>query len=636
MTKRIESDSMQLLSVRLPIRYKLIGLATFILLSGVSIFSLLLRNILINDKKLFIMDNNASLLIGATNSFDAQILIRLQQEKELAQRMADSSDGIFRQLDLKTFGAPISDDLISMTLFEPTQGGTYKPTRTLENRILVESRGIPESQVRKLDTFPMDGNTSISFINRTIEIPKKGKIPILTMILPAKVISRDLGKTFIVANLVQDFLIAVLQRSELSELFLVDNKGHLLSHSNRELVVEYSNKIFKHPALGKMNSPYLRGGSQEMIVNGEGYLVGIANTAINDVFLVSQIKTKVAYQSIRMLEYKAATLLCVVTYCLILVCFVFAQRLSANIEKLELASQQIAEGEFNVNIDIHSRDEIENLAAKFRWMGERLQALTLETANQARMEEELKTAAIVQEILVHASLPNLDAVSMFDYYVPATEIGGDFWDASVNGEILTVLVGDATGHGTAGAIVMAVAQSCFNTLMKGNDKLQPQEILKGLNDIIHKSCQGKLLMTMFIFQLNLETGELVYSNAGHEAPFLIKSSSSLEPLFIVGERLGFSPSSVYVSKEISLEVGDTLLLFTDGLLEARTEDGNTFGDMGLKKLCLSSIQGSLQDMHESLLKKIQTHTFPKGQEDDVTYVLLRWVRAMNAEKKQAA
>ena len=618
----------------LPLRYKLIALTSVILLLGISVFSILLRNILIKDKKLFIMDMNSSLLSSAANSFDAAMTVRLQAEKELARRVADSLPEYFKKIDVQSYGSPLADEMLNLALIEVDGTGTPKITRNLNNPPLFSKLSTSESEVNKLNQIDLKGDAetnSIRLINQTLATPSH-PTSVLTMVLPAEILSRKNGKAFVVVNLVQDFLISILGRSELAELFLVDAKGHLISHSKREEVLKYTQKEFQHPILGKnLNSPFVHGGTQTLLVNGEDYLVSVANSALKDLYVVAQIRSSLAYQSIRSIEYKGALILLLVAYSLITVCFFFSKRLSSNIEKLEAATKTIAAGDFNVNLDIHSRDEVESVAVQFKWMAERLQALMKETSLKARMEQELKTASIVQETLVHASLPSTDSISLYDYYTPASEIGGDFWDANLNGKTLTLLIGDATGHGAAGAIVMAVAKSCFNTLMTEGARLSPEEILTRLNAIINGSCQGKLLMTMFIIQLDLETGKLIYCNAGHEAAFLMRKNATeknkkVEQLFVAGERLGFHPNSVYTSAETQIELGDTLMLYTDGLIESRVSNGNQWGERGLKKFCLAAYQNELKEVHDKLLQEVQTHFFAEHQEDDVTYVLLRWMQ----------
>lgn len=269
--------------------------------------------------------------------------------------------------------------------------------------------------------------------------------------------------------------------------------------------------------------------------------------------------------------------------------------------------------------------------------------LLAESMTKFRLESELKTAQIVQNTLLSTPQINSPAVSLCAYYLPATECGGDLWDASLQGNKLRILIGDATGHGAPAAIVTAVAKSCFTTLLRlrETEGLEPEHCLELLNKVVLSACRGKLLMTMSFLQIDLDTGEVVLGNAGHENPIWLRHPSSEHPqggvqsLVARGERLGYHADSKYVVKRYQLSPGDTIMLYTDGIAETKDKAGKVWGGKQLKRI-LEGIESLPVDaIRDEVVTQVLRHTQGMPQEDDVTFVVLRWNGQAQALRKIA-
>ena len=226
-----------------------------------------------------------------------------------------------------------------------------------------------------------------------------------------------------------------------------------------------------------------------------------------------------------------------------------------------------------------------------------------------------------------------EALEIVPHYLAATECGGDFWDAYVHNNKLTILIGDATGHGAPAAIVTAVAKSCLYTLNSVYSKtvLTPEQFLSSLNRIILAACKGRLLMTMCLVQIDLRTGEIQIANAGHESPLLLRATNvqggkkaKSEVLFSRGERLGFSLDTRYTTLKEQLSPGDALLIYTDGISEAHDASGKEFGERALKKAFAGSGMRELSQMRDDLVISLKEHVKDAPQDDDITFVLLKW------------
>lgn len=270
---------------------------------------------------------------------------------------------------------------------------------------------------------------------------------------------------------------------------------------------------------------------------------------------------------------------------------------------------------------------------------EKEKQLLIESMANLRMESELKTAQLVQTTLLTAPEIVSPYVELMHYYLPASECGGDLWDAHLDGNRLRVLIGDATGHGAPAAIVTAVAKSSLATLrtVAQDASLTPDRCLTLLNRIIHGACQGKLLMTMSYIQLELDTGECLIASAGHEPPLCLRarptgvagktSTHRAEVFFARGERLGYAPDSTYTSRKFQLEPGDRILLFTDGVSEARNPQGEEWGDRRLRRTFERSANHRLRAVRDELVAAVNAHTGGAAQKDDVTFLIIEWLGA---------
>ena len=227
-------------------------------------------------------------------------------------------------------------------------------------------------------------------------------------------------------------------------------------------------------------------------------------------------------------------------------------------------------------------------------------------------------------------------MKLLSHYVAASECGGDFWDAYIRGNKLTLAIGDATGHGAGAAIVTAVAKSAFSTLNAVYPvALLPEQFLYMLNKAIYRSTRGKLLLTMCIIQIDLATGQVLVSNAGHESPLFLPRSAKpgeagkkgrAEALFARGERLGFVEEMKYTSHSYQMAPGDMVLLYTDGVTEACNPAGKEWGERALKKTFAGKGPRDLSLIRREIDRAIQSFVAGAKQKDDITFVLFEWAK----------
>ncbi|NBT58310.1 HAMP domain-containing protein [bacterium] len=511
-------------------------------------------------------------------------------------------------------------------------------------------------EARALTPAELDTKDNLMLINRSATLPGPSnpkKQPILTLVFNGNLVSDPSSETSIVVDTTQDFLQKTLQ-SDMATLFLVSKKGELVSHTDGEQLLAYSGKPFSHPALKRIsnNSTLLPRETLEVQLNNELYLANLANTGIGDVYLVSQIRQADAFRALSILTAQSFQIGLLIISLALIASVIFSAKLTENIKKLETAAREIGTGKFDLKVNIQSGDEVEQVATAFDWMTGKIVSLLKETAEKARMEEELATASLIQNTILTPPKLSIDATEVVPFYKSATECGGDLWDAFVKDNKLTVLLGDATGHGAPAAIVTAVVKSCIATLTEfhSGSALTPTEMLKRINEIVYRSCKGQLLMTMSVAQLDLATGVLTLANAGHEAPFHVKGKNNIDSermgkkakvdaLFVRGERLGFQPQSEYESLTVQMEPGDTVLVYSDGISEANNPEGKLWGERALKNTFGAIANESLETIKTSLIRALDEFAQGATQKDDITFVLFGWKKQysnITSERPKAA
>lgn len=250
---------------------------------------------------------------------------------------------------------------------------------------------------------------------------------------------------------------------------------------------------------------------------------------------------------------------------------------------------------------------------------------------KARMEGELKTAAAVQNHLFPKSHPQVDNLLIDAYFQSASETGGDWYGFITEIQNhLYVLIGDVTGHGTPAALVTATASATCRAVeemyYEGNKMIQPVDFMHHLNKAVFYAGYPNFLMTFFISCINLETGEMTFSNAGHNFPFLLKSNGNVRRMLNANTRLGFDLNWKFTEDTLTLEEGDTLFFYTDGLIENTNPEDEMWGERRLMRFLKQNFEHSPNETLKKLIA--ETDQFYRNQpiEDDTTVVICKIVK----------
>src|SRR5688500_14362637 len=239
-----------------------------------------------------------------------------------------------------------------------------------------------------------------------------------------------------------------------------------------------------------------------------------------------------------------------------------------------------------------------------------------------RIEQELRVARLIQQTLLPKHVPDLPGYQLAAYYQPAREVGGDFYDfLELDNGHLGLVVGDVTDKGVPAAIVMATTRTMLRASAQRLDS--PGEVLKRVNDVIVRDIPPNMFITCLYAILDQETGLPRYANAGHDLPYRRRTSNgSAEELRATGMPLGLLPGMSYEEKEIGLEGGDTVLFYSDGLVEAHDPQRDMFGFPRLQGL-VGAHRSDGPAMVNFLLSELARFTGEEWeQEDDITLVTL--------------
>jgi len=244
-----------------------------------------------------------------------------------------------------------------------------------------------------------------------------------------------------------------------------------------------------------------------------------------------------------------------------------------------------------------------------------------EAKERERIEQELRIARLIQQTLLPKTLPKLSAYDIAAYYQPAREVGGDFYDSFVleDGR-LGLVVGDVTDKGIPAALVMATTRTMLR--VSAQRHFPPGEVLKRANDALVPDIPPNMFITCLYAILDTESGRLVYANAGHDPPYLRHNGSDVEELRARGMPLGLMPGMEYEEKEVTLQRGESVLFYSDGLVEAHDPKGEMFGFPRLQGLVGAHHSGE-SSLIDFLLSELTDFTGENWeQEDDITLVTL--------------
>jgi sigma-B regulation protein RsbU (phosphoserine phosphatase) len=329
--------------------------------------------------------------------------------------------------------------------------------------------------------------------------------------------------------------------------------------------------------------------------------------------------------------------------------WLLANNLAGPLAKLAALIRTVARRDFHMQeeersalegIAVNSHQEVSQVASAFSRMENRLQEYFLElersTAERQRISSELSIAHDIQMGLLPCELPEIAGCDLFARVIPAKEVGGDLFDVAVmeDGRVLLVIA-DVSGKGISAGLFMAVAKTLLGVArMHGRTA---NGIVEFLNNQLSARNEALMFVTMFLGIFDPKTGELAYSNAGHNPPYIRRKDGKVEPLAgRHGVALGINGGETYACQTTTLRDGDLLLLYTDGITEAQNASEALFSEHRLEEFLLTTSGESAGEAGAGLIDAVMKFQGAAPQFDDITLVALRYTAPVQSLTAAAA
>jgi len=310
-----------------------------------------------------------------------------------------------------------------------------------------------------------------------------------------------------------------------------------------------------------------------------------------------------------------------------------ARSVSKPIQQLARAAQLVADGDLEQRLSVTSpTEEVRHLTNAFNKMTRdlqmRMQELRYTTTVKERFEGELNAARSIQMSLVPKNFPAFPGRPEFDVHAllrPAREIGGDLYDFYfLDEDCLCFLIGDVSGKGVPAALFMAVTK----TLLKASSSrsISMAHLMEQVNNELCEQTDSGMFVSLIYGHLDVKTGQLEFTNAGHPAPYLIATDGCVRPL--AGEKdvaVGAMAGLEYHSNRVQLAVGETLFFFTDGVPEALDRSDHFYANSRLE-IVLRDLAGlPVEKMTRGVVRDVRTFCGEREQSDDISVMAVRWL-----------
>lgn len=276
-------------------------------------------------------------------------------------------------------------------------------------------------------------------------------------------------------------------------------------------------------------------------------------------------------------------------------------------------------------LNIHTGDEIEELSEAIKTMemeiNDYIDHLTEVTAEKERMGAELNIATQIQASMLPCIFPAFPDRNEFDIYAsmdPAKEVGGDFYDFFlIDEDHIALVMADVSGKGVPAALFMVIAKTLLkNTAQSG---ISPKEVLSQVNTQLCENNEAEMFVTVWLGVMQISTGHMVCANAGHEYPAIRRVGGQYE---LLHDKHGFvlagMEGSRYREYEITLEKGDSLFVYTDGVPEATNAENELFGTDRMLEALNQNPDAASEEVIREVQKAIEVFMKQAPQFDDIT------------------
>ncbi len=602
----------------LSIRYKVLFLLTAIPVITLSIYLVLALKIFENDKIAYVFDSSSNVSGTMASQIKTKLNGVLAANKPVFQDFLTNQK--FTNISDVVFDSEASvDSVIALT---PDASGKYNLVAKLE-----KSENLAMQTFLSLQSLIPGYVNELALQNRIVKVPyRDDRFFIFEKIDDA---NSNRSTIFLIVYRAGD-LAESFSAASAQAMYLISQDGTILFGPEGLSGYNISN-YFSVAALKNLSKQVSQGAETSKSKDGTELLVSFSKTGFSDLFVVTTVSKEKALSAVQILIRKSLIFFAILISATAIISLFASSSLTSALTSLFAATQKVSKGDFNVQVQVNSSDEVGALASNFNLMAQEVSRLLEQTAEKARMESELQTAKTVQETLFPETEASIGPLEISGYYEPASECGGDWWHYCLVGNKIFLWIGDATGHGAPAALITSAAKSASTIIERLN--VSPAKAMELLNRSIYDVSKGRIMMTFFVAAFDLETGEFTYSNASHEAPFLIKKGESalkkkdLIPLNEVNNpRLGQTRDSTYTETTIQLDKDDAIFFYTDGVPDIQNKNKESWGEREFIKNLIAANKDypAVNDAVSRFVASFKEHRESAPLIDDVTFFMIKY------------
>lgn len=317
----------------------------------------------------------------------------------------------------------------------------------------------------------------------------------------------------------------------------------------------------------------------------------------------------------------SATMLLTTLYLLaVTMALVIIFTLSRAVDRLSRATDAVQSGDFSSRIPVRRRDQVGELQRSFNQMIANLETLVATAAQKESLEKELGLARGLQRSLLPAGVPRFTQLDFATLFEPSAAIGGDYFDIlPMNERRVAVVIADVVGHGLPAGLRMAMLKAALLMLVEENRR--PEHIVRRLSEMVRHSAEERYFVTATVATVDVESGVLELTNAGHPPTYLLRRGEVRE-ILLPGHPLGVLGTS-YGQETVQLEPEDCVVWLSDGLIEACDAAGEPFGFDRVKET-LAGNGDNAEVVRDRLVSTVARYVGNLPPEDDRTLVAMRY------------
>ena len=324
-----------------------------------------------------------------------------------------------------------------------------------------------------------------------------------------------------------------------------------------------------------------------------------------------------------------AVLFLIIQVSAIFVGLVLARSITGSVHALSEGTEHVRQGDFSYKVQVRSRDQLGELADSFNLMTASIQDLLRESAEKQRLEEELRVARDIQMKLLPKDHVNVPGLSIAPFCLPATEVGGDYYDfIPLHDDRLALLIADVSGKGTSAALYMAELKGLVLSLSQIYHS--PRKLLVEANKILAATLDSRSFITMVYAVIDMSERRMTYARAGHNPIFHLSPNGGGDRTNVLapeGMGLALDRGARFerVLREDSLDLtsGDVFLFFTDGISEAMNTRDELFGEERIRSIMEENADLQMDELREKIVDEVFDFAGGAVQHDDMTIVLVK-------------